>query len=158
MNDEISRAEKIAAIRSVPAELSRAIDGLSELQLDTPYRDGGWTPRQIVHHIADSHLNAFVRMKLILTEDHPTFKPYDQDLWARMNDYTRDIAPSVAIISGVQERMANVLEVASEKDLARTAHHPDNGTMTLQQLLDMYAGHGKHHVDQILGLRKNRNW
>lgn len=158
MNDEISRAEKIAAIRSVPAELNRAIDGLSELQLNTPYRDGGWTPRQIVHHIADSHLNAFVRMKLILTEDHPTFKPYDQDLWARMNDYTRDIAPSIAIISGVQERMANVLEAASEKDLARTAHHPDNGTMTLQQLLDMYADHGKHHVDQILGLRKNRNW
>lgn len=158
MNDERNRTEKIEAIRNTPIELAHALDGLNDQQLDTPYRDGGWTPRQIVHHIADSHLNAFVRMKLILTEDHPTLKPYDQDLWARMNDYTRDIAPSVAIISGVQERMANVLEDASEADLARTAHHPDNGTMTLQQLLDMYADHGKHHVDQIIGLRKNMNW
>src|SRR5579872_5510694 len=156
MNDE--RKKKIEAIRNVPAELAHALDGLDEKQLDTPYREGGWTPRQIVHHIADSHLNAFVRMKLILTEDHPSFKPYDQDLWARMNDYTRDVAPSVAIITGVQERMANVLEDASESDLTRTAHHPDNGTMTLQQLLDMYADHGKHHIDQIIDLRKNRNW
>ena len=152
------RAAKIEAIRKMPSELSVAVNGLSDEQLDTPYREGGWTARQIVHHIADSHLNAFVRMKLILTEDHPTFKPYDQDSWARMNDYTRDIAPSIAIIYGVQERMANVLEDASEKDLARTAHHPDNGTMTLQNLLDMYAGHGKHHVDQIVALREKMGW
>jgi len=158
MNHEISCAEKIEAIRKTPTALARALDGLNDEQLDTPYREGGWTPRQIVHHIADSHLNAFVRMKLILTEDHPTLKPYDQDLWARMNDYSRDITPSIAIISGVQERMANVLEAASENDLLRTAHHPDNGTMTLQNLLDMYAGHGKHHVDQIVALREKMGW
>ncbi|MFI5201542.1 MAG: YfiT family bacillithiol transferase [Candidatus Kapaibacterium sp.] len=157
MNDKI-HAGKIQAIRTVPSELATALDGLSDKQLNTPYREGGWTVRQIVHHIADSHLNAFVRMKLILTEDHPTFKPYDQDSWARMHDYTLDITPSVAIISGVQERMANVLEDTSEKDLARTAHHPDNGTMTLQNLLDMYADHGKHHVDQIVALREKMGW
>ncbi|HET6401317.1 MAG TPA: putative metal-dependent hydrolase [Candidatus Kapabacteria bacterium] len=153
-----TRAGKIEAIRNMPSELAVAVDGLSNEQLDMPYRDGGWTVRQIVHHIADSHLNAFVRMKLILTEDHPTFKPYDQDLWARMNDYTRDITPSVAIISGVQERMAGVLEDASEADLTRTAHHPDNGTMTLQNLLDMYSDHGQHHVDQIMALREKMGW
>ncbi len=156
MNDE--RKKKIAAIRNVPAELARAVDGLSEEQLDTPYREGGWTARQIVHHIADSHLNAFVRMKLILTEDHPTLKTYDQDLWARGNDYERNIAPSLAIVSGVQERMANVFEDASEADLARTAHHPNDGTMTLENILNMYAGHGKHHVDQIVALREKMGW
>jgi uncharacterized damage-inducible protein DinB len=150
----MNNKEKLHAIRNLPSELNDAVIGLSDKQLDTPYREGGWTARQIVHHIADSHLNAFVRMKLILTEDHPTLKPYDQDLWAKMNDYTRDIAPSLAIISGVQERMANILEDATEQDLARTAHHPDNGTMTLQNFLDMYAEHGKHHVDQIVAVRE----
>lgn len=161
MNDEVissTRAEKIETIRRLPLELDRAVYGLSDEQLDTPYRDGGWTPRQIVHHIADSHLNAFVRMKLIQTEDHPLLKTYDQDLWAKMNDYTRDIGPSMAIVEGVQERMANVLEDASEQDLERTANHPDNGTMTLQNLLDMYAEHGDNHVKQITGLRERMGW
>ncbi|HEY3875722.1 MAG TPA: DinB family protein, partial [Candidatus Kapabacteria bacterium] len=112
--------------------------------------------RQIVHHIADSHLDAFVRMKLIQTEPFPFFKPYDQDLWAKMDDYKRDIAPSLAIISGIQERMANVLEAATEADLARTADHPDNGTMTLQNLLDLYAEHGHNHVEQIKKVQVSR--
>jgi hypothetical protein len=103
-------------------------------------------------------MNAFVRMKLILTEDYPKAKTYDQDLWAEMNDYKRDIAPSLAIISGVQERMANVLENASDADLSRTLDHPDNGPMSLQNLLDMYSHHGKHHVDQITGLRARIGW
>jgi uncharacterized damage-inducible protein DinB len=149
---------KIQAIRSLPKELNAAIAGLSDEQLNTPYRDGGWNPRQIVHHIADSHINAFVRMKLILTEDNPKLKTYDQDLWARMNDYSRDIAPSIAIVSGVQERMANLLEDASETDLSKTADHPDNGLMSLQNLLDLYAEHGKNHVNQILSLRKKMGW
>jgi uncharacterized damage-inducible protein DinB len=149
---------KIQAIRSLPKELIAAIAGLSEEQLNTPYRDGGWNPRQIVHHIADSHINAFVRMKLILTEDNPKLKTYDQDLWSKMNDYSRDIAPSIAIVSGVQERMANLLEDASETDLSKTADHPDNGLMSLQNLLDMYAEHGKNHVNQILSLRKKMGW
>ncbi len=89
---------KIQAIRNLPPELQTAINGLTDIQLDTPYREGGWTPRQIVHHIADSHINAFVRMKLILTEDAPHLKTYDQDLWAKMKDYTYDITPSLAIV------------------------------------------------------------
>ena|ERR1035437_3875538 len=161
MKDEVadpSRAEKILAIRKLPAELAQAVDGLSSVQLDTPYREGGWTPRQIVHHIADSHINAFVRMKLILTEDHPLLKTYDQDLWAAMRDYTYDIAPSIAIVTGIQERIANLLEDASDEDLTKTANHPDNGVMTLQNLLDMYAEHGKNHVQQIVGLRNRMGW
>ncbi len=150
--------EKITAIRRLPSELQASIQGLSEEQLNTPYRDGGWTPRQIVHHIADSHMNAFVRMKLILTEDNPKLKTYDQDLWAKMNDYTHDIAPSIAIVAGLQERMANLLEDANEADLSKTADHPDNGLMSLQQLLDLYAVHGKRHVEQITGLRTKMGW
>ena len=146
--------QKIQAIRNLPAELNTAVGGLNNEQLDTPYREGGWSPRQIVHHIADSHMNAFVRMKLILTEDNPKLKTYDQDLFARMNDYSRDIAPSTSIISGLQERMANLLENASDADLSKTADHPDNGLMSLQNLLDMYAEHGRNHVQQIVGLRK----
>jgi uncharacterized damage-inducible protein DinB len=149
---------KILAIWNLPGELNNAVSGLNDEQLNTPYREGGWTPRQIVHHIADSHINAFVRMKLILTEDAPHLKTYDQDLWAKMNDYTRDIAPSLAIVSGVQERMANLLDDASESDLAKIANHPDNGVMTLQNLLDMYAEHGKNHVNQIHSLRKKMGW
>jgi uncharacterized damage-inducible protein DinB len=141
--------EKIEAIRNLPNELNAAINGLSPAQLDTPYREGGWTARQIVHHIADSHINAFIRMKLVLTEDHPTVKPYDQDSWAKMNDYTRDIAPSLAIVSGVQERMANLLDDAADADFSRTLFHPENGEMTLQNLLDMYSTHGRHHIEQI---------
>jgi DinB superfamily len=149
---------KIQAIRNLPEELNAAINGLNREQLDTPYREDGWNPRQIVHHIADSHINAFVRMKLILTEDNPKLKTYDQDLWARMNDYTRDVAPSIAIIAGVQERIANLLDDASEEDLAKTANHPDNGLMSLQHFLDLYAEHGKNHVHQILSLRKKMGW
>ncbi len=151
-----SNEEKIAAFRSLPEELAHALHGLPSNLIDTPYREGGWTPRQIVHHIADSHLNAFVRMKLIQTEDHPTLKPYDQDAWAKTKDYRGDIAPSLAIISGVQERMANLLGTATEQELSRTAHHPENGTMTLQNLLDLYSEHGRHHVEQILSLRNRK--
>ncbi len=149
---------KILAIRNLPSELNAAVAGLSEEQLNMPYREGGWNPRQIVHHIADSHINAFVRMKLILTEDNPKLKTYDQDLWAKMDDYTLDIAPSIAIVAGVQERMANLLEHANEEDLAKTADHPDNGRMSLQHLLDLYAVHGRNHINQIISLRKKMGW
>jgi hypothetical protein len=150
--------QKIQAIRNLPEELNASINGLNDEQLNTPYREGGWSPRQIVHHIADSHMNAFVRMKLILTEDAPHLKTYDQDLWAKMKDYSYDITPSLAIVSGIQERMANLLDDASESDLTKIANHPDNGMMTLQNFLDLYAEHGKNHVQQIIGLRKKMGW
>ena|ERR1700733_79578 len=150
--------DKIQTIRNLPGELNAAVSGLNADQLNTTYRDGGWSVRQVVHHIADSHLNAFVRMKLVLTEDYPTVKPYDENSWAAMNDYTLDIAPSIAIVSGVQERMANLLDDVKENEWSRTLNHPENGTMTLQNLLDMYSNHGKHHVDQITGLRSRMGW
>jgi uncharacterized damage-inducible protein DinB len=154
----IDRPRKIEAIRRLPSELNATIDGLTDSQLDIPYREGGWTPRQIVHHIADSHMNAFIRMKLVLAEEHATFKPYDQDVWAKMPDYGNDLAPSLAIITGIQERMADVLSSAKDEEWSRTAYHPENGEMTLDDLLDMYTGHGKHHVDQILSLRERMGW
>jgi hypothetical protein len=148
-----SRAEKIEAIRVLPAELNAAVKGLSDKQLDTPYRNGGWTPRQIVHHIADSHMNAFIRMKLILAEDRPTLKPYSQDDWAKTSDYTVGIEPSLAIVSGVQERMANLLENLREEEWSRMAYHPENGDITLDDLLNLYSGHGRHHIKQIMAVR-----
>jgi hypothetical protein len=144
-----SRAEKIEAIRALPRELANAVEGLTDKELDTPYRKGGWTARQVVHHIADSHMNAFIRMKLILAEDHPTLKPYDQDEWATMKDYTIEVGPSLAIVSGLHERMATLLDGVRGDEWSRTAFHPERGEITLDDLLDMYSGHGQHHIKQI---------
>ena len=144
-----SRTEKIEAIRALPSELTTVLKGMSEHQLDTPHRDGGWTARQIVHHIADSHMNAFIRMKLILAEDHPMMKPYDQDTWATMIDYTYDVTPSMAIISGVHGRMVNLFENVREDQWSRVGDHPEHGEITLDFLLDLYSGHGKNHLQQI---------
>ncbi|SRR5579883_2345632 len=152
------RAEKIQAIRTLPEELLKAISGLNDAQLDTPYREGGWSPKQIIHHLADSHMNAFVRMKLLLTEDNPTFKTYDQDAWAKAPDYRSNIATSLSIIAGLQLRMTDLLNTAAESDWSRSANHPENGTMTLDDLLNIYSAHGRNHVEQILSLRKQRGW
>ena len=157
---ETSRAEKIQAIRDLPGQLDAAIKGLSDAQLDTPYRVGGWSPRQVVHHIADSHMNAFIRMKLVLEEDHPQFKPYDQDAWAKGSDYKMAIAPSVEIIRGLHERMAHLLEsVSKESDWSRSGWHPEHQKdFTLDDLLEMYYTHGAHHIEQIRKLRAERGW
>jgi uncharacterized damage-inducible protein DinB len=150
--------EMIASIRALPDELYSAVDGLTDAQLDTPYREGGWTVRQVVHHLADSHMNAFVRMKLILTEDHPTLKPYDQDLWAMQPDARGSIDSSLQIIKGLHDRMAILLEQANKADFTRTAHHPENGEMTLTDLLRIYSSHGANHVKQITDLRARMGW
>ena len=149
---------KLAAIRNLPEQVRSAVQGLDETQLDTPYHDGGWTPRQIVHHIADSHMNALIRMKLILAEDHPTLKTYEQDDWAKMSDSRMDIAPSLSIIDGVQARMAHLLENVKENEWVRSAHHPENGEMTLGQIAEMYSKHGKGHVDKIKAFRERMYW
>jgi hypothetical protein len=153
------RAAKIAKINDLPALLEKAVAGLSDQQLDTPYREGGWTVRQVVHHVADSHMNAFVRMKLMLTEDHPTIKPYSQDSWAAQVDYiTMPTAPSLGIVRGLHERWVRLLESVPEGAWGRTANHPERGTVTLDSMLNIYAGHGEKHVEQILGLRRQRTW
>jgi hypothetical protein len=153
------RAERIRKISALPAALRSAVAGLTDARLDTPYRDGGWTVRQVVHHLADSHMNAFVRMKLILTETHPTLKPYDQNAWALMPDgKNAPIGASLALLEGLHERWTAMLGRVGEKDWARTALHPERGEITLDSLLQTYAGHGEKHVGHITGLRTARGW
>ena len=159
MAADTRRQEKITALRALPGEVRGAIAGLNDSQLDTPYREGGWTVRQVVHHIADSHMNAYIRARLILTEDNPTLKPYDQDSWARLLDASgAPVAPSLAIIDGVHERLAQLFENCGDSDWNRPAHHPESGAMTLEKILIIYSGHGRNHVGQILGLRKQKGW
>ena len=153
------RQEKIGAIRRLPDQIEAAIKGLNDLQLDVPYREGGWTIRQVVHHLADSHMNAFVRTKLILTEDHPLLKPYDQDAWAKLPDTLRTpIGCSLAIVRGIHERWVVLLEQVPEKGWARVARHPERGDMTLEDILITYSGHGEKHVGHVKGLRVAKGW
>ena len=153
------RRAAIDDIAATPARLRDAVRGLSEAQLDTPYRPDGWTVRQVVHHVPDSHMNAFVRLKLALTEDTPTIKPYDQAAWAKLEDArTTPIETSLSILDGVHDRMVRLLEAMSPADFERKLNHPENGVMTLDQLLAMYQWHGKHHVAHITNLRSRSGW
>ncbi len=159
MASKKDRREKIERIRALPGELEEAVRGLGDEQLDTPYREGGWTVRQVVHHLADSHLNAFVRMKLILTEDHPTLKPYDQERWADRPDASETpIDPSLLILRGLHRRWVELLSGVEEAEWTRGADHPEDGRVTLEGLLRIYARHGANHVGQILQLRTARGW
>jgi len=153
------RKEKIAKIQSFPAEAEGAVKGLTDQQLDTPYRDGGWTPRQVIHHLADSHMNAFIRMKLILTENNPTLKAYDQEEWAKRADSVKlPVHGSLSILKGLHERWTALLQNAADNEWSRTAIHPESGPVTLESLLNTYARHGANHVQQIMKLREVRGW
>jgi uncharacterized damage-inducible protein DinB len=153
------RQEKIDKIRKLPAALEAAVRGMTDQQLDTPYREGGWTVRQVVHHLADSHMNAFVRMKLILTEERPTVKPYDQERWAELPDVQRmPIGSSLMMLQGLHERWCMLLERVPETAWSRAAVHPESGEMTLERLLTIYASHGEKHIGHILGLKNSRGW
>ncbi len=153
------RREGIARLLELPGLVEEAVRGLDERQLDTPYRDGGWTVRQVVHHLADSHMNAYIRTKLTLTEEHPPLKPYDQDEWAKLGDAAGlPLAPSLAILHGLHERWAALLESVPEDAWSRTAYHPERGDITLDDQLALYAGHGVNHVAQITGLRSRNGW
>ena len=153
------RAEKISKIQSLPPEAEAAVKGLTDQQLDTPYREGGWTPRQVIHHLADSHMNAFIRMKLILTETNPTLKPYDQEEWAKLPDTAKlSVQASLSILKGLHERWTALLKSTTDSDWSRTALHPESGTVTLESLLNTYARHGANHVQQITSLRTAKGW
>lgn len=153
------RHEKIGMIRDLPDSVEAAVKGLDDKQLDTPYREGGWTIRQVVHHLADSHMNAVVRMKLMVTEDHPTLKPYNQDAWAGLADSSRlPVQSSLSILRGLHERWASLLASLPESAWARTALHPERGEVTMEGTLSTYASHGANHVRQITGLRKAKGW
>lgn len=153
------RRELIGQIAEAPAHLRAAVKGLDDKQLDTAYRDGGWTVRQVVHHLPDSHMNAYVRFKLALTEDEPTIKPYDQGLWAKLPDAkTAPIDPSLMLIESLHQRWATLLKSLSAADLKRKLKHPEWGTVSLEQLLAQYAWHGRHHVAHITSLRERMKW
>lgn len=150
MTTKEQRARDIARIAALPEALAAAVAGLSDAQLDQPADDDPWTVRQVVHHVADSHMNAFIRMKLMLTEQHPTLKPYDQDAWALLAD-TRStpVDATLALLRGLHARWVGLLESLREADWARSAHHPENGTVTIDGMLRTYAQHGEDHVAQI---------
>jgi hypothetical protein len=156
---QAERLQKIDAIRKLPDLLEATVAGLTDAQLDTPYRAGGWTVRQVVHHLADSHMNAFVRAKLILTEDHPTVKPYDQDKWAELVDTKRlPVRSSLALVRGLHERWTALLESLPEEAWSRSAKHPEIGEITLERILTIYSGHGEKHVETIRTLRTTNRW
>lgn len=153
------RAEALAALRALPGELRAAVAGLPDAGLDTPYREGGWTVRQVVHHVADSHMNAVVRLKLALTEDRPTIKPYEEGLWAELPDTRLPVEPTLGLLGGLHARWVAVLEGLTPEDWARGWVHPAQGrAYTVDTLAAMYAWHGRHHVAHITGLRGRRGW
>jgi len=158
--DAATLARWIDEVAAAPAALRAAVDGLGAAELATPYREGGWTLRQVVHHVPDSHLNAYVRFRLALTEDTPTVKPYDESAWAELAD-ARTAPPelSLALLESLHGRWVILLRSLEPTDLARAYRHPEHGgTTTLAQTLGLYAWHGRHHTAQVTALRTARGW
>jgi hypothetical protein len=154
-----ARQANIETIAALPERVREAVQRLSPDQLDTPYRPGGWTVRQVVHHLADSHLNGYARVKLALTEDAPTIKPYDEGAWAMLADSRLEIDPSLAILDGLHLRWAALYRAMSDHDFAKTFHHPERrDPLTLEQHLHIYAWHSRHHVAHITRLRQRQGW
>lgn len=153
-----ARDERIASIEELPAKLSAAVSGLDDTRLDTPYRDGGWTVRQLVHHIADSHANAYNRFKLALTEDSPTIKPYHESLWAELADSKLPVDVLLKIIDGLHSRWAALLRSMTDADFQREFVHPETGVWKLEAALALYAWHSQHHTAHITALRGRMGW
>lgn len=146
-------------VAQAPAKLRAAVSGLSDTQLNTSYRPGGWTVRQVVHHVPDSHMNSYVRFKLALTEDAPTIKPYAEDRWAELADIqTTPVEVSLALLDSLHDRWVRLLHSITPEGWQRTFRHPELGPMTLDKTLALYAWHGKHHVAHITALRKRNGW
>lgn len=151
--------EHIASIAIMPHNLTELVGKWGDDRLDTPYRPGGWTVRQVVHHVVDSHVNAYVRTKLLLTEDNPTIKPYEQDAWANLPDYQLDAAPSLVILSNLHQRWVTVLESLPEANFSRTYYHPEQQRpVPLSEVVGMYAWHGEHHYQQVYRLAERNGW
>jgi hypothetical protein len=152
------RDEAMADIAALPARLRDAVRGLSESQLDSPYRPGGWTVRQVVHHLGDSHMHAFVRLKLALSEDNPTVKPYDEKAFAALPDHRLPIEVSVALLDGLHARWSAVLKTLSADQFTRPLYHPEIGAITIDYLVQTYGWHSRHHVAHITTVREREGW
>ena len=153
------RGSCIAQIAATPERMREAVAGLSDEQLNTPYRPEGWTVRQVVHHVPDSHLNSYVRFKLAMTESHPTIRAYDENLWANLDDARNaPIDLSLDLLESLHRRWVLFLRSFDEKDFERTFHHPELGSVSVDKNVALYAWHGQHHVAHITGLRERNGW
>ncbi|OFW14705.1 MAG: metal-dependent hydrolase [Acidobacteria bacterium RIFCSPLOWO2_12_FULL_67_14] len=152
------RPAAMAAIAELPARMRAAVSDLTDPQLDTPYRPGGWTVRQLVHHVADSHANGYIRLKLALTEDEPTIKPYRQDAWASLPDSRLRVSISLGMLDAVHARWSSLWQALEPAQFARRFRHPELGLLTLDTHLQLYAWHSRHHVAHITALRKREGW
>jgi len=159
---ETTSAKRTAWIRQIadaPALVRSAVGGLSDRQIETPYRPGGWTIRQVVHHLPDSHLNAYCRYKLALTEDNPTIKPYDEAAWANVADTAgTPLEVSLTLLEALHQRWVVLLEAMTPADFARPLQHPERGAISLDWMLQLYAWHGRHHAGHVMGLRQRERW
>ncbi len=155
-----AREGYINDLETLPSKLSEAVRGLSDEQLDTPYREGGWTVRQVLHHVPDSHMNAYIRWKLALTEDNPVIKPYDEAMWAKLPDVKKvPIATSLILLDALHQRLVSTMRNMSDADFDRTYYHPDSQRpVPLHEVLALYAWHSRHHTAHITALRQRHGW
>jgi hypothetical protein len=158
-NDQMRRSA-IEEIAALPRRMREAVAGLGDIQLDTPYRPGGWTVRQVVHHVPDSHLHAYIRLKLALTEDAPTIKPYDEKTWAMLADSRLPVEISLTLLDSIHARWVALCRDLKASDWARTFNHPEypEGPRTIDWLVQVYAWHSNHHLAHITSLRKREGW
>lgn len=153
------KKEWLLDISALPIQLEYAVTNLDHQQLETQYRDGGWNVRQVVHHVADSHMNAFIRFKLGLTDENPSIKPYEEQLWAELPDARMPVNISITLLHALHSRWYEILDSLSEEQFNRTVFHPEHRKeMTLWYLLGQYAWHGKHHTAHITSLRERMSW
>jgi hypothetical protein len=160
--DALTQEERVAALavlEAAPGKLREAVAGLNDKQLDTPYREGGWTVRQVVHHVPDSHLNAYVRIRLALTEEEPTVRPYDEARWAELPDArSGPVGPSLDLLEAVHDRMVRLLRSLDEAQLSRRFIHPEGWNGCIDTLVGMYAWHCRHHTAHVTELRRRMGW
>lgn len=159
-NSAAYRSENIGAIAALPQKLKNVVSHLTEEQLDTPYRPGGWTVRQVIHHCADSHMNCYIRLKWTLTEDNPTIKYYYEDRWSELHDNkTMAVAPTLSLLESLHYRLVYLMEHLSESALERTFVHPEHGRQfRLWEIIGLYAWHGNHHLAHITTLAERNGW
>ncbi len=155
---DAERTAAVADIAALPAQLRAAVGDLTDAHLDTPYRPGGWTVRQLTHHVADSHLNAYVRFKLALTESEPLIKTYEEARWAELPDSRLPIAPSLALLENLHLRWAFLLENLTDEQWQSPLRHPALGLVRLHPYVGLYAWHGRHHLAHVLRLRERESW